>query len=74
MLITLPQTGINTTPTARKKRDCLAASPFILVALDYDDEATGQKVRRAKRYADQSLDEYSAIPLDGVAVLNKALR
>ncbi|MFA1025650.1 hypothetical protein ALP10_200194 [Pseudomonas syringae pv. helianthi] len=74
LIITAARSGINTTPLLEMKRDALQAHPFIpnlrlINTIKRRGKGTQSKTIRQTNL----LDKYSAIPLDGVAVLNKAL-
>lgn len=74
LLITAARSGINTTPLLEMSRDALKPHPFIPNMRVINTTKRRGNGAQAKTIRQTSLvDEYSAIPLDGVAVLNKAL-
>jgi hypothetical protein len=74
LLITAARSGINTTPLLEMKRDALKPHPFIPnLRLITTVKRRGKGAQSKTIRQTNLLDEYSAIPLDGVAVLNKAL-
>ena len=74
LLITAARSGINTTPLLEMKRDALQPHPFIPnLRLITTVKRRGKGAQSKTIRQTNLLDEYSAIPLDGVAVLNKAL-
>ncbi len=74
LLITAARSGINTTPLLEMPRDALKPHPFIPNLRVINTIKRRGKGAQAKTIRQTNLvDEYSAIPLDGVAVLNKAL-
>lgn len=74
LLITAARSGINTTPLLEMKRDALQPHPFIPnLRLITTVKRRGKGAQNKTIRQTNLLDEYSAIPLDGVAVLNKAL-
>ncbi|TPG90009.1 hypothetical protein EAH72_30755 [Pseudomonas caspiana] len=74
LLITAARSGINTTPLLEMKRDALQPHPFVPnLRLITTIKRRGKGAQSKTIRQTNLLDEYSAIPLDGVAVLNKAL-
>jgi len=74
LLITAARSGINTTPLLEMTRDALTTHPFVpnlrlITTIKRRGKGAQSKTIRQTKLQ----DEYSAIPLDGVAVLNKAL-
>lgn len=74
LLITAARSGLNTTPLLEMERDALTPHPFLpnfklINTLKRRGKGAQSKTIRQTNL----LDEYSSIPLDGVAVLNKAL-
>ena len=74
LLITAARSGINTTPLLEMTRDALKPHPFVPnLRLITTIKRRGKGAQSKTIRQTNMLDEYSAIPLDGVAVLNKAL-
>ncbi|SDY44966.1 hypothetical protein SAMN05444506_103131 [Pseudomonas syringae] len=74
LLITAARSGINTTPLLEMTRDALKPHPFVPnLRLITTIKRRGKGAQSKTLRQTNPLDEYSAIPLDGVAVLNKAL-
>lgn len=74
LLITAARAGINTTPLLEMTRDALKPHPFVPnLRLITTIKRRGKGAQNKTIRQTNLLDEYSAIPLDGVAVLNKAL-
>ena len=74
LLITAARSGINTTPLLEMTRDALKPHPFVPnLRLITTIKRRGKGAQSKTIRQTNLLDEYSAIPLDGVAVLNKAL-
>lgn len=74
LIITAARSGINTTPLLEMKRDALQPHPFLpSLRLITTIKRRGKGAQSKTIRQTNLLDEYSAIPLDGVAVLNKAL-
>lgn len=74
LLITAARSGINTTPLLEMSRDALKPHPFIPNMRVINTTKRRGNGAQAKTIRQTNLvDEYSAVPLDGVAVLNKAL-
>lgn len=74
LLITAARSGINTTPLLEMKRDALQPHPFIPnLRLITTVKRRGKGAQSKTIRQTNLLDEYNAIPMDGVAVLNKAL-
>ncbi|MFP8282065.1 hypothetical protein ACLHYC_01455 [Pseudomonas aeruginosa] len=74
LLITAARSGINTTPLLEMTRDALQPHPFIPNLRILTTVKRRGKGAQSKTIRQTELhDEYSAIPLDGVAVINKAL-
>ncbi|NAP19626.1 hypothetical protein B1F77_15595 [Pseudomonas syringae] len=74
LLITAARSGINTTPLLEMTRDALQPHPFVPnLRLINTVKRRGKGAQSKTIRQTNLLDEYSAIPLDGVAVLNKAL-
>jgi hypothetical protein len=74
LILTAARSGINTTPLLEMKRDALQPHPFIpSLRLITTIKRRGKGAQSKTIRQTNLLDEYSAIPLDGVAVLNKAL-
>lgn len=74
LLITAARSGVNTTPLLEMTRDALKPHPFLpnlKLINTIKRRGKGAQVKTIRQT--KLLDEYSAIPLDGVAVLNKAL-
>ncbi|WP_432218605.1 hypothetical protein ACREYJ_04575 [Pseudomonas kribbensis] len=74
LLIIAARSGVNTTPLLEMHRDALQPHPFIpslRIINTIKRRGKGAQIKTI-READL-LDKYNAIPLDGVAVLNKAL-
>lgn len=74
LLIIAARSGINTTPLLEMKRDALQPHPFVpnlRLITTIKRRGNGEQNKTIRQT--KLLDEYSAIPLDGVAVLNKAL-
>ena len=74
LLITAARSGLNTTPLLEMTREAIAPHPFmpnlrVINTLKRRGKGAQSKAIRQTNL----LDEYSSIPLDGVAVLNKAL-
>ncbi len=73
-LITAARSGINTTPLLEMTRDAMQPHPFIpnlRVLVTFKRRGKGAQSKTIRQT--EIHDEYSAIPLDGVAVINKAL-
>lgn len=74
LLITAARSGINTTPLLEMTRDALQPHPFVPnLRLITTTKRRGKGAQSKTIRQTYLQDEYSAIPLDGVAVLNKAL-
>lgn len=74
LLITAARSGINTTPLLEMARDALMPHPFVPNLRVLNTVKRRGKGAQAKTIRQTNLiDKYSAVPLDGVAVLNKAL-
>ncbi|EMX8412458.1 hypothetical protein AAHR75_004445 [Yersinia enterocolitica] len=74
LLIIAARSGINTTPLLEMTRDTLRPHPFVPnLRLITTIKRRGKGAQSKAIRQTNLLDEYSAIPLDGVAVLNKAL-
>lgn len=74
LIITAARSGINTTPLLEMKRDALTPHPFVPnLRLITTIKRRGKGAQSKTIRQTNLLDKYSAIPLDGVAVLNKAL-
>ncbi|MBP2697672.1 hypothetical protein [Pseudomonas aeruginosa] len=74
LLITAARSGINTTPLLEMARDALKLHPFVPNLRLLNTVKRRGKGAQIKTIRQTNLiDKYSAIPLDGVAVLNKAL-
>lgn len=74
LLITAARSGINTTPLLEMPRDALQPHPFVPNLRLINTTKRRGKGAQSKTIRQTTLqDEFSAIPLDGVAVLNKAL-
>lgn len=74
LLITAARSGINTTPLLEMKRDALQPHPFVPnLRLITTVKRRGKGAQCKTIRQTNLLDECSAIPMDGVAVLNKAL-
>jgi len=74
LLITAARSGINTTPLLEMARDALKPHPFIPnLRLINTIKRRGKGAQNKTIRQTNSLDEFNAIPLDGVAVFNKAL-
>ena len=74
LLITAARSGINTTPLLEMTRDALKPHPFVPnLRLITTIKRRGKGAQSKTIRQTNLLDDYSAIPLDGVAVLNKAL-
>lgn len=74
LLITAARSGINTTPLLEMTRDALKPHPFVpnlRLITTIKRRGTGAQIKTIRQT--NLVDKYSAIPLDGVAVLNKAL-
>lgn len=74
LLIIAARSGINTTPLLEMARDALSHHPFVptlRLITTVKRRGKGAQIKTIRQT--NLLDEYSAIPLDGVAVLNKAL-
>lgn len=74
LLIVAARSAINTTPLLEMRRDALLPHPFIpnlRLMVTVKRRGKGAQIKTIRQT--NILDEYSAIPLDGVAVLNKAL-
>jgi hypothetical protein len=73
-LITSARSGINTTPLLEMRRDALSPHPFVPnLRLLSTIKRRGKGAQLKTIRQTNLLDEYTSIPLDGVAVLNKAL-
>lgn len=74
LLITAARSGLNTTPLLEMERDALTPHPFLPnLKLINTLKRRGKGAQNKTIRQTNLLDEYSSIPLDGVAVLNKAL-
>ncbi|MBV0934885.1 site-specific integrase [Marinobacterium weihaiense] len=74
LLITAARSGINTTPLLEMARDALKPHPFIPnLRLINTIKRRGKGAQNKTIRQTNLLDEFNAIPLDGVAVFNKAL-
>lgn len=74
LLITAARSGINTTPLLEMNRDALAPHPFVPNLKILNTVKRRGKGVQLKVFRETNLiDVYSSIPLDGVAVLNKAI-
>ncbi|WP_240160533.1 hypothetical protein [Pseudomonas bharatica] len=74
LLITAARSGINTTPLLEMSRDALQSHPFIPNLRLLNTVKRRGKGAQSKTIRQTGLhDEYNSIPLDGVAVVNKAL-
>ena len=74
LLITAARSGINTTPLLEAARDALKPHPFIPNLRLINTIKRRGKGAQSKTIRQTNLvDEFNAIPLDGVAVFNKAL-
>lgn len=74
LLITAARSGLNTTPLLEMERDALTPHPFLPnLKLINTIKRRGKGAQRKTIRQTNLLDKYSSIPLDGVAVLNKAL-
>lgn len=74
LLITAARSGLNTTPLLEMARDALTPHPFLPnLKLINTLKRRGKGAQLKTIRQTNLLDEYSSIPLDGVAVLNKAL-
>lgn len=74
LLIVAARSGINTTPLFEMSRDALMPHPFVpnlRVINTVKRRGKGAQIKVIRQT--DLVDKYSAIPLDGVAVLNKAL-
>lgn len=74
LLITAARSGLNTTPLLEMARDALTPHPFLpnlKLINTLKRRGKGAQIKTIRQT--NLLDEYSSIPLDGVAVLNKAL-
>lgn len=74
LLIIAARSGINTTPLLEMSRDALQPHPFVSdlrLINTVKRRGKGAQVKTIRQT--KLLDEHSSIPLDGVAVLNKAL-
>lgn len=74
LFITAARSGINTTPLLEMARDALVPHPFVPNLRLINTIKRRGKGAQSKTIRQTNLfDEYNTIPLDGVAVLNKAL-
>ncbi|MDE1533687.1 hypothetical protein P5706_33880 [Pseudomonas sp. ChxA] len=74
LLITAARSGINTTPLLEMTRDALKPHPFVPnLRLLNTIKRRGRGAQSKTIRQTNLVDEFSTIPLDGVAVLNKAL-
>lgn len=74
LLITAARSGINTTPLLEMTRDALTPHPFVPnLRLINTIKRRGKGAQKKTIRQTNLIDKFSAIPLDGVAVLNKAL-
>ncbi|MGP3004599.1 hypothetical protein [Serratia bockelmannii] len=74
LLIIAARSGLNTTPLLEMARDALTPHPFMQnLRLINTFKRRGKGAQSKAIRQTNLLDEYNAIPLDGVAVLNKAL-
>nr|WP_159465546.1 hypothetical protein [Scandinavium goeteborgense] len=74
LLLTAARSGLNTTPLLEMERDALTPHPFLPnLKLINTLKRRGKGAQSKTIRQTNLLDEYSSIPLDGVAVLNKAL-
>lgn len=74
LLITAARSGINTTPLLEMTRDALKPHPFVPnLRLINTIKRRGKGAQSKTIRQTNLIDEFSTIPLDGVAVLNKAL-
>lgn len=74
LFITAARSGINTTPLLEMGRDALVPHPFVPNLRLINTIKRRGKGAQSKTIRQTNLfDEYNTIPLDGVAVLNKAL-
>lgn len=74
LLITAARSGLNTTPLLEMKRDAVVAHPFVPNLKIINTVKRRGKGTQLKVFRETNLvDTHSAIPLDGVAVINKAL-
>ncbi|MGY2257699.1 hypothetical protein [Pseudomonas sp. SDO55104_S430] len=74
LLITAARSGINTTPLLEMTRDALKPHPFVPnLRLINTIKRRGKGAQSKTIRQTNLMDEFNAIPLDGVAVLNKAL-
>lgn len=74
LLITAARSGINTTPLLEMARDALMPHPFMPNLKLINTIKRRSKGAQIKTIRQSNLvDKYTAIPLDGVAVVNKAL-
>lgn len=74
LLIIAARSGINTTPLLEMSRDALQPHPFmpnLQLINTVKRRGKGSQLKTIRQT--NLLDKYSAIPLDGVSVLNKAL-
>jgi len=75
LLITAARSGINTTPLLEMTRDALKPHPFVPnLRLITTIKRRGKGAQSKTIRQTNLLDEYSAIPLDGVAVVNTGLK
>lgn len=74
LLITAARCGANTTPLLEMPRDTVKPHPFIPnLRLVTTVKRRGKGAQQKTMRQTNLLDAYNAIPLDGVAVLNKAI-
>ncbi|QHB28160.1 glyoxylate carboligase [Pseudomonas monteilii] len=74
LLIIAARSGINTTPLLEMSRDAMMPHPFVpnlRVINTVKRRGKGAQIKVIRQ--NNLIDKYNAIPLDGVAVLNKAL-
>jgi hypothetical protein len=74
LLLTAARSGVNTTPLLEMTRDALKPHPFMPnLRLITTVKRRGKGAQSKTVRQTNLLDKFSAVPLDGVAVLNKAL-
>lgn len=74
LLITCTRTGINSTPVFEMSRNAMAPHPILpSMKLIYTTKRRGKGAQIKSIRQTNLIDEYSAIPLDGAAVLEKAI-
>lgn len=74
LLITAARAGINTTPLLEMARNALQPHPFIPnLRLLTTIKRRGKGAQKKTIRQTNLFDEYNAIPMDGVAVINKAI-